>query len=151
MRHILLILSLVILSQCKSIKIDKDLPLSVTKAICTPWVGSEPGVTGVDINIIFDRLINLKFKSVYFKGKVTPAKSDVIDGVTHIVAYLNTSSFDEKKERTGQNKYNYYIDNDFPFSDLEENELVISYYDDKNKLKFFKVDKVKKTLPDYKP
>ncbi|WP_298779660.1 hypothetical protein [uncultured Polaribacter sp.] len=140
-------------SQCGSTKLVENPPFNVESAVYTNWVGGQPGSSGMNVVIRYTSDKEIEFDSLYYskrisKLEVKPGKDSKV-----IVGHFNTSvkkndlilDVDSKKEL--HNKIPEI--NKLPF-ELKENEAVISYKID-NKVKYFKIENLKKGKPVFFP
>lgn len=137
-------------TQCKTMKLSKKAPFTVTGATYHNWVGGQPGVSGTDLIIGVANSTETTFKDVYFQNKTIALRSKNRDGKKYVVANFNTSKRNDndvlvegKKETVKATVVK------FPF-DLKENEAVISYLVG-TKMHYFKVVNIKKTKTIYYP
>lgn len=133
-------------SQCRSTKFDKAPPFTLDKATYTNWVGGQPGVRGIKVEILLSEKSDLSFNSLYFNKRKTKLEKTEMNGKTFLVGHFNTSKsinkdiildIDPKKELKNQAPQKIK----FPF-ELETNEAVISYSID-NKLHYYKLEALK--------
>lgn len=141
------------LFQCRSLQLDKRPPFEITSATYQNWFGGQPGVSGINVRIIYKADKQIQFDSIYFSKKVAklefkdPKRQDIIFG------YFNTSRLqnDRVLDANPTKEMNNHIPeiHKFPF-ELKPNQAVISYKFD-GKTRFFKIKNlVKKQTLTYK-
>jgi len=131
--------------QCNILKLEKSPPFKVQGGVYNYWVGGQPGVSGINVNINYLANDTVIFENMYFQRKTTKIETRTVAGKTHIIGHFNTSTREDILIIEGQNKTTKQeIKKDkFPFN-LNENEAVISYKEGV-KTKYVKVEKLKKT------
>lgn len=140
------------LTTCKTIKLEKESPFTVTGATYNNWVGGQQGVSGIRVIIGYTTTEKVDFKSIFFNDKEAKIEMKEREGKTYLFGYIDTSTrkdddlildIDPKKET--KNK----LPQKLPFK-LKENEAIVSYLDGK-RMKFVKVSDLKRTATDFYP
>ncbi|MCI2229507.1 hypothetical protein MC378_10045 [Polaribacter sp. MSW13] len=141
-------------AQCASTKFEENPPFKISVATYNHWVGGQPGVSGTKVNIYLAEKSNIVFDSLFFLNKKNKIEVREVKGSSILIANYSTSvannrninlNLDSKKELTNQ----VPSIKKFPF-ELKENEAVISYKI-KDKIKYFKIVKLKKAQTDFYP
>ena len=136
--------------QCNSLKLENNPTFKITGATYNYWVGGQPGVSGIKVNIGYQSDNKIIFDTIYFKKRAAKIEIRTFKGKTYLIGHFDTST---RKNRI-------VIDDtalpkpvakkaEFPF-ELKENEAVISYKHG-NSIKYFKVLNLKKTKTDFYP
>lgn len=134
-------------SQCGSNTFVKSTPFNVEKAFYNNWVGGQPGVGGLKLEIYISKTSEINFDSLYFHHKRTKVEVVQLDDKLQLIGHFSTSKrknrdlildIDPNKEL----KNTLPNIQKFPF-ELKENEAVISYKIE-GKTMFFKVENIKK-------
>jgi len=142
---ITVIVATTIFTQCSASKNNKIVqikpPFNVIKATYTSWVGGQPGIRGITVQVEIDNP-NITLDSVYFRGMKSVLKIDKSNTnpifVSSFVLPKKPKHFildaDPKKEYGNEPPP---ISTKFPFQ-LKKNEAVVSYFY-KGKLRYFKI------------
>ncbi len=136
------------ITQCSSAQIDKKAPATITEVFYQEWVGGQPGSRGTLVTIKLDTPnTKMTFDSIYFDGKVVKLKSNLVKNeqiiTGNFMVLTNPNGMvlhtDPKKEfgNTAPN-----LEAKIPF-EIEKNEAIISY-SIHNKIRYFKVENIKK-------
>lgn len=133
-------------TQCASVKFDKNPPFTITNADYENWVGGIPGVEGTNVRFYYTSNTNIAFDSIYFNGKKTKAELRKDDkGRTMLVGSFKTSNIkgelDLQLHSDPKQEYGNTPPQEvekIPF-ELKKNEAIISYKID-NTIKYFKVE-----------
>jgi hypothetical protein len=64
-----ILITILLLSQCASAKFEENPPFTITSAIYNNWSGGQPGNSGINVTITYASLYPLKFDSIYFAKK----------------------------------------------------------------------------------
>ncbi len=147
------IITFTLFTQCASSQFDKKPPFTVTKAMHQEWVGGRPGSKGVLVTITLADTIsnNIEFDSIYFNNKAIKLGINTADSVTVLTGNFSTKTNEgrniimhaDPKKEMGNTPPQTSLR--LPF-ELAEYECVISYYI-KNKMHYFKLDKLAKGKP----
>jgi hypothetical protein len=119
-------------SQCASLKLEENPPFKITAATYTKWVGGQPGVKGMNVEITYTSNQNMEFDSLYFRKRITSLEDRNSGNKKMSIAYFKTSDV-----------------KNFPF-ELNDDEAIISYKIN-DKIKYFKIKSVKKGKPMFFP
>ncbi|NVK52058.1 MAG: hypothetical protein HWD85_03915 [Flavobacteriaceae bacterium] len=140
----------VVFTQCKTIKLTKNAPFTITGATYHNWVGGRPGVSGTDVIIGLTNETGITFKKIYFQNKTATVKIRNKNSKNYVVANFNTSKAEKVliEDNKNVNKKEEKQIN-FPF-DLKENEAVIAY-ESGTKMYYYKVVNLKKTKTIFYP
>lgn len=142
---ITVIVAATIFTQCSASKNNKIVqikpPFNVIKATYTSWVGGQPGIRGITVQVEIDNP-NITLDSVYFRGLKSVLKIDKSTTmpifVSSFVLPKKSKDFildaDPKKEYGNEPPR---ISTKFPFQ-LKKNEAVVSYFY-KGKVRYFKI------------
>jgi hypothetical protein len=140
-------------SQCGSLKLEDNPPFKITSAVYTNLSGGQPGVKGIDVQIIYTSKNVIEFDSIYFAKRIAKLEVNKIDAQKMIIGHFNTSTI--KRDIVLDSNPTKEINNEvpeikkFPF-ELNENEAIISYKI-KGKTKYFKIKSVKRGKPIFYP
>ncbi|MFD2566912.1 hypothetical protein [Pseudotenacibaculum haliotis] len=146
------------LMTCKSAKIEKNPPFTISGATYNYWFGGQQGVSGIRVIISYETKANdITFDKIYFakkEGTITISKKE---GKSYLIGQINTSkSRNEKGDLILDKDPTKEINNKLPEQtkkipfELKENEAVIAYTY-KGKQRFYKVTKMKQTKTDFYP
>ena len=132
-------------SQCGTTKFEANPPFKVNTASYTNWVGGQPGVRGVKVEIALKEKSDIVFDSLFFNNMTTKLEKTQMDGETFLIGRFNTSSRKEDmvlhSDSTKELKNEAPKEVKFPF-ELKNNEAVVSYTVN-NKTKYFKLENLK--------
>jgi hypothetical protein len=122
-------------------------PFKVVKATYSKWLGGQPGVNGISINIEIDNP-SIVLDVVYFKNNSTALKLDKSKSTPIYVGTIVLENTNKNYELNADAKKEYGnpvpdISQKIPFQ-LSENEAVVSYTF-KNKTAYYKISNVKET------
>ena len=144
LKVILISFTAIFLISCKSNQFNYKPPFKVISATYSNWVGGQQGVSGINLVFYLESKESINFQKIYFNKKEIKVESKVEKGKIILSGNISTSTInnnhleqdiDKKKEIK-----NELIDTPFPFK-LKENEAVLSYLE-KDKIKFYKVEKL---------
>jgi hypothetical protein len=150
MKILSILIILLSFAQCGSSTLVHNPPFKVEKAFYNNWVGGQPGVRGIKLEIYLKNAAEITFDSLFFKNKKTKVEVLQKEGRTQLIGHYSTSKrrnsdiiidIDPKKEL--QNTLP--IINKFPF-ELKDDEAIISYKKG-NKTVFFKIVKIDQIQP----
>ena len=136
-------------TQCKTIKFDKTPPFAITKATYVNWVGGQPGVSGIRVEITFKTNPKVTFDSLYYKNKSVKLQRRQNERL--LTGNFNTSNVNNGKNLILHRDVKKEVGNQlpevksFPF-ELKGNEAVISYQVN-GKTKYYKISELKKGKP----
>lgn len=142
----ILLVTLIVFSftQCKSSKFDKTPPFKILKATYTNWVGGQPGVRGIKVEIHLLKRGISSFHSLYFKNHKTTLETTIIKEKMVLIGHFNTSTrrdiildANPIKELKNEAPINLKL----PF-ELKKDEAVISYTEH-NSIRYFKLKGLK--------
>ena len=154
-RLLSILVSLIILlsfSFCCATKSNvKDLtqekhPFKVTKSTYNMWVGGQPGVKGIKINITIDNP-NIQLDKVFFRNKKTTLKHSLTSSPSTFIGVFTLPNT-EKDYILHENSVNEYgnkppkISTNIPWK-LKENEAVISYVYE-GETHYYKIENIEK-------
>ena len=137
-------------TQCKTMKLTDNPPFEINGATYNNWVGGQPGVSGMKVNIGVNTDKEITFNTMYFYKMSTKVEIKTVKGKKYVVGHFNTSTHDqdmlvepnmEKKKKEHKEEKHF---------DLKENEAVISYTIGA-KTKYYKVTNIKRTKTDFYP
>jgi hypothetical protein len=133
-------------SQCGTLKLEENPPFKITSAIHTNFHGGQPGVSGMNVKIIYTSDNDVLFDSIYFSKRVVKLEERKRNNIKMIIGHFNTSTrnrdlvLDADPKKEINNKTPDF--KEFPF-ELEDNEAIISYLLN-GKKKYFKIKSIKK-------
>ena len=141
-------------TQCKSQKIEQEVPFKITEKTYFYWVGGRKGSTGINIKIIgnFDA-DNVEFTNLYFKEKaykIVPEFKE--NGFTIIGSYSKLNKKDLILHQDPAKEFGNeppIIEKKIPY-DLQNDEALI-VYTIKGKEFYYKVSGVKQLATVYYP
>tara|TARA_R110001583_G_scaffold103863_3_gene251146 strand:+ start:33230 stop:33721 length:492 start_codon:yes stop_codon:yes gene_type:complete len=150
----ILVLGIILLSFsfcCATKSNMKDLtqekhPFKVTKSTYNNWVGGQPGVRGLKINITIDNP-EIQLDTVFFRNKKMILKPSLISTSSTFIGVLTLSNTktDYILHKNGGNEYGNKppkVALDIPWK-LKENEAVVSYVYEGN-THYYKIENVQK-------
>lgn len=131
-------------SQCRTINFDKNPPFTIIETTFNNWLGGQPGVSGTKVYINYKSDAEVTFIDIYFKNRKTKVDQYSNKNKTYLIGHFSTSKredltidIDPKKE------LNNKIPKESKLSfEMRENEVVLSYKQG-NRIKYFKIIKVK--------
>jgi len=131
-------------------KLTETPPFKVVGASYNYWVGGQPGVSGIKVNIGIDSNSKIEFDSIYYLKYQAKVENKTIKGKTYIIGNFDTSTRERELELQGDD-FNEVEKpkKSHPF-ELKENEAVIRF-NYQGKIKYYKVLKMKKTKSDFYP
>jgi len=140
---VIIVLAFSFCSATKDISTENH-PFKVTKATFNTWVGGQPGVRGVKVDIIIDNN-EIQLDSLYFREMKSKLKKDsnanppVFVGVFTYKNLKKDYILHENPEKEfGNTPINKSLN--FPFS-LKKNEAIISYLH-KGKIHYYKIEEL---------
>lgn len=141
-------------SQCGTSKLVTNPPFKITSATYNNWVGGLPGSSGTRVEIRLTDKENIAFDSLFFQKKATKIEVREANGKTFLTAHFNTSTANKRDlilDSDSRKEINNEVpkNDNFPF-ELKENEAIISYKVS-GKIKFYKIEKIEATKPNYYP
>lgn len=145
---VLFILSIVsFFYQCSGTLFVTNPPFIVDKAFYNKWIGGQPGVSGVNLELHLKNADGIVFDSLFFQHKSTKAVVRELDNNIQLFGYYSTSNRRKKdfiidKNRREELKNPAPMLQKAPF-DLNEGEAVLSYRK-AGKTLFFKIKNIKK-------
>ncbi|EAR13443.1 hypothetical protein PI23P_03077 [Polaribacter irgensii 23-P] len=150
---LLFILSLVCcFYQCSSSIFVSNPPFSVEKAFYNDWVGGQPGVRGMLLEVHLKNAAGIVFDSLYFQSKSTEVSVRNLDAKIQLIGQYTIANRIRRdvilnKDSSKELKNPFPSLRQFPF-DLMNNEAVLSYKKE-GKMLYFKVKNIRKvsTVP----
>jgi hypothetical protein len=139
-------------SQCGSLKLEENPPFTINSATYINWSGGQQGVKGMNLKIEYSSTSKIDFQNVYFADNVAKLEDKSFKKSKIVVGFFSSN---EKRDivldsNTKKEMNNTLPDNSkIPF-ELKENEAVITYKIN-DKIKYFKIDDVKKGKPVFYP
>ena len=133
--------------QCSGTLFVTNPPFKVDKAFYNTWVGGQPGVRGVKLELHLKNADGIVFDSLFFQSKRTKAVVRVLDTKIQLLGHYSTSNrrkrdFILDKNTKKELKNPIPILQKIPFN-LNENEAVLSYKKG-DKMMFFKIKNIKR-------
>lgn len=131
-------------SNIKDLSQEKH-PFKVTKSTYNTWVGGQPGVRGIKIDISIDNP-NIQLDTVYFRNKKITLKHNLSSSPSTFVGVFALPNT-EKDYILHENSVNEYgnkppkVSLNIPW-ELKENEAVVSYMYEGN-IHYYKIENVK--------
>ena len=135
-------------TKCASLPSDTKPPFTITNAMYQNWTGGVRGVSGTNVTINYTSEKEIEFKELFFKGeKRKISLKETKNGEKILFVKFNKKNkfndlqlhADPKKE-FGNNPSKEKID--LPF-ELKNTEAALSYMEG-NKIKYFKIENIKK-------
>ena len=136
--------------QCNSLKLESNPPFKIKGATYNYWVGGQPGISGIKVNIRYKSKNDIVFETLYFQNRTVKIEVRTVKGKSYLIGHFDTSTREDiivVEENTVPKPV--AIKPKFPF-DLKDNEAVIKCKE-KNKVKYFKIQNIKKTKTDFYP
>lgn len=151
-KHVLFGLVTLLVMSCNTSKtiaqigIEENHPFKVIKATYNTWVGGQPGVKGLLINIFKDNP-EIKLDTVYFRNMKVSLKQNFTSEKPHYVGSFTYSKTkpDYILHENAINEYGNTSPNTtlkIPFK-LKEDEAVVSYFY-KEKIHYCKIENIEK-------
>jgi hypothetical protein len=134
-------------TQCGSSVLIKNPTFKVEKAFYNNWVGGQPGVSGIKLELHLKDASEIIFDSLYFQEKITKVEVSQKEEFRQIIGYYSTSKR-QKRDLILDADATKELENAvpnlavFPFK-LKENEAMLSYKKE-NKTLYFKIENIKK-------
>lgn len=141
-------------SQCGGLKLENNPPFKLKKASYSNWVGGQQGVSGTKIELELKETSTIVFDSIYFKKKSTKVEINTISGKTVLIGHFNTSKKQNRNLILDVN-ITKEIKNTFPKTEkipfeLNNNDAILSYRVG-DKIKYFKIENIKREKPVFYP
>ncbi len=136
--------------QCNSLKLESSPSFKITGATYNYWIGGQPGVSGIKVNIGVQSDSEIIFEKIYFQKRAVKIEIRTFKEKTYLIGHFDTSTRKDPvviddislpKPVVKQTEFSF---------ELKENEAVISYKQG-NKIKYFKIINLKKTKTDFYP
>jgi hypothetical protein len=154
MKFLSILIILLGFAHCGSSTFVQNPSFKVEKASYNNWVGGQPGVSGIKLEIHLKNAAEIIFDTLYFKNKRTKVEVFQRKEITQLIGHYSTSKrmkndliIDINAEKELKNTLP--IIKKFPFG-LNDYEAVISYKKGKKTL-FFKIRNIKKIAPSLFP
>lgn len=80
------------LTTCKTAKMEKSPPFTITQATYNHWVGGQEGVSGVKVTIAYTAPEDVIFKSIFFHNKEAKIENRNVGEKKYIIGHFNTST-----------------------------------------------------------
>ena len=147
MKTLSILAMLLSFAQCGSGTFVQKTSFKIEKAFYNNWIGGQPGVSGIKLEIHLKNASEIIFDSLYFKNKRTKVEVLQKEEITHLIGHYSTSkrtnndlilAIDPTKELQNVAP----IVKNIPF-ELEESEAILSYKKGK-KTVFLKIINIKK-------
>ena len=134
-------------TQCGSSVLIKNPTFKVEKVFYNHWVGGQPGVSGMKLEIHLKDASEIIFDSLYFQGKITKVEVSQKEEFTQIIGHYSTSKRQKRDlilDADATKELENTVPNlgGFPFK-LKENEAMLSYKKE-NTTVYFKIENIKK-------
>jgi hypothetical protein len=135
--------------QCGSNTFVKNPTFKVEKAFYNNWVGGQPGIRGIKVEMHLKDASEINFDALYFQGKVTKVEVSMKDGLAQVVGHFSTSKI-QKRDIILDLDVTKELENKvpkldkFPF-ELKENEAVLSCKKGVKTL-YFKIENISKVV-----
>jgi hypothetical protein len=134
-------------TQCGTSILIKNPTFKVEKAFYNHWVGGQPGVSGMKLEIHLKDASEIIFDSLYFQEKITKVEVSQKEKFTQIIGHYSTSKRQKRDvilDADATKELENTVPNlgSFPFK-LKENEAMLSYKKE-NKTVYFKIENIKK-------
>lgn len=121
---------LAFLVNCKSSKVNNELPFKIIKKTYYNWTGGQPGVKGTNVvlKLVKVDLNNFKADSLYFNGKGTLIESHIKKDTLVLMAYYSTPRIPVRLEiESSKKKVQKKLITKIPYT-LKTNEAVLTYF-----------------------
>jgi hypothetical protein len=133
--------------QCGSNTFVKNPTFKVEKAFYNNWVGGQPGIRGIKVEMHLKDASEINFDALYFQGKVTKVEVSMKDGLAQVIGHFSTSKIQKRDiildlDATKELENKVPKLDKFPF-ELKENEAVLSCKKGVKTL-YFKIENISK-------
>ena len=136
--------------QCNTLKLETHPSFKIKGATYNYWVGGQPGISGIKVNIGYQSANDIVFETMYFQKRIVKIEARTVNNKSYFIGHFDTST---RKDMivVVENTVQKPVEKNevFPF-ELKENEVVIKYKQ-KGKTKYFKIKNLKKTKTDFYP
>lgn len=138
------------LSQCGTVKFDKNPPFKVVSATFNNWVGGQPGISGTKVRVLYESTSNVTFDEIFFKNMKVKPELYVKNNTTYLIGHYSTS---DNKELTLDLDTRKEVKNKLPEPlklpfKMKGNEVVLKYTLD-GKVKYYKIEAPKQADTDF--
>lgn len=134
--------------QCATLKLEENPPFTIKGATYSNWVGGMPGSGGIDITFYYEANSTVVFDSIYFKGRKTKVQLRKDRKGTNLFGKFYRKTKNSNDLQLNKNTTKEYgneppkKEDELPF-ELKENEAIITYKEE-GKIKYYKVENIKK-------